>query len=126
MIVLAKASSKLPDQTRVVRIPSPIKEEVPFQNINVFERTKNMVMGPKTKNDCAGEEWRQITALLRTVRKQSLDRKIWVTGPKTKNDWAGNGQQQFTRQDSQTRSFLTQSCETEKYDNGSSRAQNKK
>jgi hypothetical protein len=48
--------------------PTPlIKEKVPFQSTElVLERTEiwlHVPMGPETKNDCADESQRQITAL---------------------------------------------------------------
>jgi hypothetical protein len=102
MTVLASASGKLLHYTTVSHgLSSCTTPKVVTE--------KNMVMspvGPRTKNDCAGECQQQITALHCSQSwtehlhdSQSRDRKIlsWTPrGPEPRMT-AGEGQQQYTR-----------------------------
>jgi hypothetical protein len=87
----------------------------------------NMVMspmGPRSKNDCAGEDQHQFTQLNDQLESESWDRKIWswvLTEPKTRNDCAGEGQQQITRPDSgQLPNISCKPSRTEAIQHGSS------
>jgi hypothetical protein len=62
----------------------------------VLEQTKIWSldpMGPKTKNDCAGEGQQQFTALLCTIPRVMGEKNMALSpmGTKTKNDGADEG-----------------------------------